>query len=138
MRWGRFARSHRVVGAMVFPSWQLWYSSAAVVGQLLPQWGEAVHFWMLLSGSGNQLCDPQSCPPLESGLLPACCQPLLPFLCLFIESSALSLAPGPTPFSGAGLALHLFCVWLQFTVLQFRCGGSVCPGAELAYVPGGR
>jgi hypothetical protein len=58
-----------------------------------------------------------TCPALGSGLLPAHCQSLLPFLCLFTDCLALKLAPCPPPFCGAVSAFHPSDVH-QFTICK--------------------
>jgi hypothetical protein len=50
VRWGMTASSCKMVKAVVFTRKQLCCpSAAALFGQLLPQWGGAVQFWMLPS-----------------------------------------------------------------------------------------
>jgi hypothetical protein len=58
VRCSRFTRSCSVVRAIYFPGDSCVILQLQLFGQLLPQHGGAVKFWMLPSGSGDQLCDP--------------------------------------------------------------------------------
>jgi hypothetical protein len=108
-----------------------------------------VQFWVLLSESGDHLCD--LFPALLwSGLSPACCQSLLPFLCLFTDSLVLSLAPCPSPFFWCSFSvpptLSTLYVWLKFIVCHsVLFGGTqstqglcwfVFPGVDRGFLHG--
>jgi hypothetical protein len=102
----------------------------------------AVQFWMLLSISGDESCDPL--PSLLWGVaycLHTLCLHCLSCVCLLTVwcwnqffapppfSSALSVFQLPSPMS--------LLDYSSLFVVQFCWGESVFPGAVLVYVPGG-
>jgi hypothetical protein len=82
-------------------------------GQLLPQWGVAVWFWMLLFGSGDQLCN-----PLPALLWDVAC------LCVYsLRVWCWDFSPLPCPlFPGqVQCSTHALCCLCLVTVHCFFC-----------------
>jgi hypothetical protein len=112
--------------------------SACYAGLLIVfQFCYVVWLWMLLTGSGDELCGPYL-PYFRQQLITHPLLALLLFHSLFTESSSGDQLLAPPPFSGALRAPHPFCCMFLFSslfIIQvfFLWGGGLSLSRRLCW-----